>query len=63
MKKRIYSVHAIQGSASMALTLFAEDCIQEREDDADHGAKAERRCVVNAAGGLVTIPCDAITTI
>jgi hypothetical protein len=35
------SFHAIWGSASMTLTLFAEDCIQEREDDAYHEAKAE----------------------
>lgn len=35
------SFHAIWGSASMTLTLFAEDCIQEREDDAYHEAKVE----------------------
>jgi hypothetical protein len=33
--------HAILGSASMTLTLFAEDRIKEREDDAYHGAKAD----------------------
>jgi hypothetical protein len=31
--------HAILGSASMTLTLFAEDCIKEREDDAYHGGQ------------------------
>jgi hypothetical protein len=35
------SLCAILGSASMTLTLFAEDCIKEREDDAYHGAKAD----------------------
>lgn len=30
----------------MTLTLFAEDCIQERKDDAYHGAKAEQGYVM-----------------
>lgn len=32
---------AILGSTSMTSTLLAEDRIKEREDDANHGAKAD----------------------